>query len=350
LTLTTGKLDRQTMARVVFPSTGRPSRRVLLGPGRGLDNAVVSVGGARRMLMTTDPVSIVPSLGMKASAWLSVHLIASDYTTSGLKPEFATFTYNLPRELRLSDAEDYLRSVGRECARLGVTVVAGHTGSYPGGGFTVVGGGTMFGFCYEGDYVDPTMALPGDAILMTKGAAIEAATMLARSFPEYVGRTAGRAAYGRARRRLRECSTVKDALTASSLGLGPGGVTSMHDATEGGVLGGLEEMADASKTAFVVELPRVHVATDCLAICRAFKINPLTTVSEGSLLLTCNAARVEELQAKLVRRGIPAHQIGSVRKGRGLWVKGAEGSEQRAAAAADRYWAAYERSVRAGLR
>ena len=301
-------------------------------------------------MMTTDPVSIIPGLGMKASAWLSVHLIASDYTTSGLRPEFATFTYNLPHEMRPSDAEDYLRSVGRECANLGVNVVAGHTGSYPGGGFTVIGGGTMFGFCNEGEYVDTTMARPGDTILMTKGAAIEAATMLAQSFPAYVKRTAGRTAYGRARRRLRECSTVKDALTASSLGLGPRGVTSMHDATEGGVLGGLEEMADASKTAFVIEAARIQVTPDCLAICRAFEIEPFTTVSEGSLLLTCHSARADELQEKLTRNGVPAHQIGRVRKGGGLWIRDAAGREKRAAPVPDRYWAVYERSVRAGLK
>ena len=349
MTLPTGKFDRRSMERVVFPNTGRLSDRVVVGPGRGLDNAVVSIGKTKRLLMTTDPVSIVPSLGMKASAWLSVQLIASDYTTSGLRPEFATFTYNLPREMTKSDAEEYLKSVGRECARLGVAVVAGHTGSYPGGGFTVVGGGTMFGFCEEGDYVDPTMARPGDAVLMTKGAAIEAATMLARSFPDYVRRTAGRAACSRARGRLRDCSTVRDALTASSLGLGRGGITSMHDATEGGVLGGLEEMADASRTSFVVETGKIHVEADCSAICRAFRIDPLTTVSEGSLLLTCHQSRADELRDKLARNRIPAHQIGRVERGKGLWVKDASGRKRKAAPGADRYWSAYERSVRAGL-
>jgi hydrogenase expression/formation protein HypE len=181
LTLRQGKLDSRTMKRVVYRSLGSTSSKVVSGPGIGLDNAVLSIGESRRMLVTTDPVSIIPGVGMRASAWLSVHLIASDYTTSGLRPEFATFTYNMPKEMRVSEVEEYLRAVGRECRQIGVAVVAGHTGSYPGGGFTVVGGGTMFGFCRKGDYVDPTMAQPGDVILMTKGAAIEAAAMLALS-------------------------------------------------------------------------------------------------------------------------------------------------------------------------
>lgn len=337
------------MERVVFSSLGRASSKVVLGPARGLDNAVVSIGKNRRMLMTADPVSIIPGIGMKESAWLSVHLIASDFATSGRSPEFAAFIYNLPRKLRDSDVEEYLTAVGRECRKLGVSVVGGHTGSYPGGGFTVVGGGTMFGFCEEGEYVDPTMARAGDVVLMTKGAAIEASAMLAHSFPRFVERSAGPGACNRARLMLRECSTVKDALAASLLGLGAEGVTSMHDATEGGVLGGLAEMADASGKAFMIEGEKVHVRAETLAVCRAFGIDPLTTVSEGALLLTCNPKRADELQARLRRRGIPAFEIGRARKGRGLWVARQGGRLMKFAPKPDRYWSAYERGVRLHL-
>ena len=143
---------------------------------------------------------------------------------------------------------------------------------------------------------------------------------------------------------------MDDALTASSVGLGPLGVTSMHDATEGGVIGGLAEMAYASRKAVVIERAKVNITPDCRAVCDAFGIDPLTTVSEGSLLLTCDATRAHELQAKLGRRGIPAHQIGSVKKGRGLWASGEAGAPRRVAPARDRYWAAYERAVRSHLK
>lgn len=350
MTLRRGKLDNRVMDKAVYPNLGRISSKVIVGPGRGLDNAVVSIGRDRRMLITTDPVSIIPSVGMKASAWLSVHLIASDYTTSGLKPEFATFTYNMPREMRSSDVEEYLRFVGRECGNLGLTIVAGHTGSYPGGGFTVVGGGTMFGFCGPEEFVDPTMARPGDVILMTKGAAIEATGMLAQSFPRYVGRIVGRRLCTRAKNMLTQCSTVRDALAASSVGLGRGAVTSMHDATEGGVMGGLAEMAEASKKAFFIEKEKVHVPAECSAVCSAFNIDPLTAVSEGTLLLTCGPASADTLLSRLRRHGILACEIGSVRNGGGVWVSRGGGQAKGFVQAADGYWSAYERSSRAGLR
>jgi len=349
LTLRQGKLDSRTMQTVVYRSLGSTSRKVVAGPARGMDNAVISIGGGRRMLMTTDPVSIIPAVGMKRSAWMSVHLIASDYTTSGLRPEFATFTYNLPQQMRSSDVEEYLRAVGRECDNLGVSVVAGHTGSYPGGGFTVVGGGTMFGFCRQGEYVDPTMARQGDAILMTKGAAIEATAMLACSFPRQVERLVGRDTCKRAEFMLSECSTVKDALAASAVGLGSEGVTSMHDATEGGILGGLAELADASGMAFCIDEDEIHVSAEASAVCSAFNIDPLTSVSEGSLLLTCNPARAEEVRTRLRKRGVPSFQIGRVSKGRGVWALRRGSRASRLKDSRDGYWSAYERAVRSRL-
>jgi hydrogenase expression/formation protein HypE len=344
-----GKPKRGFMEHVVFRSLGTRNGRTVKGPGRGLDNAVVAIGRTDVMLITTDPMSVVPAIGMERSAWLSVHLIASDYTTSGQRPELAAFNFNFPKEMRTSDRGKYLRNVGKECRRLGISIVAGHTGSYPGAGYTVVGGGTMFGFCMKDEFVDASMARPGDAILMTKGAAIEAAAMLALSFPRHVERVAGRAACNRAKLMLTECSTVKDALTASTVGLGYGGVTSMHDATEGGILGGLAEMADASRRAFIIEKEKVHVPVESGAVCSVFNIDPLTTVSEGSLLLTCSPTRVWELQTRLRRRGIPSFELGRVRKGNGLWVSSAGRNARKVAQVQDRYWSAYERGVRARL-
>ncbi len=324
-----GKPKPGFMNRVVFRSLGAKDQRIVKGPGRGLDNAVVAIGGGGVMLITTDPMSAIPAIGMEKSAWLSVHLIASDYTASGNSPEFSAFNFNFPKEMMTNERERYLWRVGDECRRLGISVVAGHTGSYPGGGFTIIGGGTMFGFCRKDGYVDASMARSGDAILMTKGAAVEAAAMLAMSFPGFVERAVGSRVLRKARRLLRDCSTVKDALTASALGLGPGRVTSMHDATEGGVLGGLAEMADASRTAFYVRRDDLHVPFEALAVCTTFGIEPLSTVSEGALLLTCNPSIIEELKRRLRRNGIPAFEIGTVRKGRGLWVSTSGGGRDR---------------------
>ena len=106
-----GKAPGDVM-EVVYRSLGVRRREVVRGPRRGLDNAVLSLPGGGMMIITTDPVSMMPAVGAKMSAWLSVHLIASDYTTSGASPEYASFTFNFPVAMGASDRDSYLESVG----------------------------------------------------------------------------------------------------------------------------------------------------------------------------------------------------------------------------------------------
>src|SRR5438093_11413062 len=96
------------------------------------------------------------------------------------------------------------------------------------------------------------MASRGDAIILTKGAAIETTAILAYSFPETAERELGRRMLGRARSYLSLCSTVGEALEAVS-GVSRGSVISMHDATEGGVLGALHEHVGAPARSFWVD-------------------------------------------------------------------------------------------------
>jgi hydrogenase expression/formation protein HypE len=338
------------MQRVVYSSLGRRSRKVKLGPGIGLDNGVVSIGGGRVMILTVDPVSAIPAFGMSMSAWLSVHLIASDYTTSGNDPEYAMFTYNFPGEMSEADREEYIRSVGMECGALGVGIVGGHTGSYPGSGLTVIGSGSMLGFASEKGYAAPSMARVGDTIVMTKHAAIEATCSLATSFPTFVESRVGAVYTKRAKEQVRLCSTVVDARTARGVGIGARGVSSMHDATEGGVLGALHEMAIASEMRFVVHPDGIPVTPESRAVCEAFGLDPLKTMGEGALLITCLPEKVPALRRVLSRSGVESAEIGSVERGEGLVMMDSHGHGHPFAPHGDAYWDAYGRALGQRLR
>lgn len=336
------------MEEVVYANLGFPSKKLRVGPARGLDNGVVSLGNGNVMVTTIDPVSAIPRFGMKLSGWLSVHLIASDFTSSGVDPEFAIFSYNFPHAMNSREREEYIRAIGAECRKLGIAIAAGHTGTYPGGGYTVIGSGTMIGFAKEGSYLTPAMARAGDRILMTKHAAIEAAASLALSFPAYVERKIGPGVARRARSLINLCTTVDDARTARRAGLGAEGVTSMHDATEGGVLGALDEMAGASGKRFEVEAARIPVSREAAAVCKAFGIDPLVTMGEGALLITCNPRKVDDVTKKLKRSETEVTEIGVVKVGEGLKVM--DGDRSRGfRSGQDTYWAAYEDAARQGF-
>ncbi|MGH9919077.1 MAG: AIR synthase family protein [Nitrososphaerales archaeon] len=342
-----GKVPREFLESTVFSNLGAKRSSLIVGPGHGLDNAVISLGGSKVLVVTSDPLSVIPSIWMKESARLSVHLLASDLTTSGVEPQFAMLDLNLPAEMELAAVGAYLKAVGDECAKLGIAIAGGHTGRYPGSGYTVVGGGMMLSVAGRDAYVTPSMAKPGDAVLITKGAAIGATAVLSRSFPSTVEKKAGAAMLGRARSRLRDCSTVSDARSAASVGLREN-VTSMHDATEGGVLGGLSELSSACGLPVVVRREAIHVPEEASAVCGAFGLDPLTTLSEGTLIVTCRPGGVEGLRAALAKARIDSYEIGRVGQrgqGRGLWVS-SRGSKPRAhAPEPDRYWEAYADGV-----
>jgi hydrogenase expression/formation protein HypE len=344
-----GKEATEFIERVVYRSLGRRSGDVKVGPGRGLDNGVIAMGEGRVMIVTVDPVSIVPAFGMELSAWLSVHLIASDLTASGVDPEYAAFSYNFPPAMTVPQKEVYVRAIGATCKDLGIAIVAGHTGTYPGGGYTVIGSGTLFASAKEGDYVTPSMAKAGDAVVVTKHAAIEAAGSLALSFPNYVKRRVGADLAGSARKLIGLCSTVQDARAAKKVGLGSSGVTSMHDATEGGILGALDEMAHASRMAFEVDANLVPVTREARAVCAAFGLDPLSTMGEGALLLTCRSGRVASLKTELARIGVSVQVIGEVKEGKGLTVRYGSGKPKSFKRGQDLYWIAYEDALRRRL-
>ncbi len=110
-----GKVPREFLESVVFANLGARRSSVLVRPGHGLDNAVISLGGKKVLLVTSDPLSVIPSIGMDESAWLSVHLIASDLATSGVSPQFAMLDLNLPPEMGLASVGAYLKAIGGVC-------------------------------------------------------------------------------------------------------------------------------------------------------------------------------------------------------------------------------------------
>src|SRR5690606_17824174 len=110
----------------------------------GVDTSIVDLQNGLAMAMCSDPLSLIPSLGMKASAWLSVHLPANDMATTGQAPQYAQFVLNLPPTLSRKDFAEYWQHIHQQCEALGIAITGGHTGQVEGQNSTISGGGTLF--------------------------------------------------------------------------------------------------------------------------------------------------------------------------------------------------------------
>jgi hydrogenase expression/formation protein HypE len=307
-----GKIDKAFFDQVIYPRLGAERPEVLVGPQHGVDNAIVKLPHGQVMAVTTDPLSIIPALGLEDSAWLSVHLLASDLVTSGLAPAYAVLDFNLPPQMPARDFEIYWQAMHREFEQLNIAVIAGHTGRYVGCDYTIVGGGTLIAVGPEDQYIAPSMAQPGDLVIVTKGAAIATTGLLARVFPETIRERFGEDFVQRAQGFFKKFSVVEDALTAVSIGVRDAGVTAMHDATEGGVLGALHELATACGQGLRIEKQQIPLADEAAKICELFEIDPYISLSEGTLIITVRPKKAQHVIEALAQRKITAAVIGEV--------------------------------------
>jgi hydrogenase expression/formation protein HypE len=308
----TGKATAELFERVILRRLGAGDADVLVGPKHGVDVGVVRVGGGVAMALTADPVFVVPAYGWDRAAWFAVHILASDASTSGLPLRWMAVDLNLPPETSDTDLTALWEGFSSACADIGLAVVTGHTARYDGCSWPMVGGATCMALGAEDRFVTPTMARPGDAIVVTKGAAIEATALFAATFPARL-REGLRAEVVEAADGLFERMTVvPEAVVAREFGLRADGVTSMHDATEGGVLGGLTEVAAASNVGMRVDRSAIPVRPEVAAVCDHVGIDPYVSISEGTLIATVVPNRADAFVAALAGEGIEAAIVGEI--------------------------------------
>ena len=344
-----GKFPIDLIEKLVYPKLGAKRAEVLVGPGHGSDNAVVRLGCNQVLVATADPLSVIPALGFKDSAYISVHLLASDLVTCGFPPQFFMVNLNLPPQMKNEEFDEYWSCINVECEKLGIAIIGGHTGRYVGSDYTVVGGGVMMALAPENEYIASNMSKAGDVLIMTKGVAIATTAILSRVFPETIENAYGASFLERAKRYLQKFSVVDDALTAASVGLRDNGVTAMHDVTEGGLLGALYELSQASNIGLEVALSEVIVTPEAKKICELFKLSPYAALSEGTLILTVKPEKASAVQQALGLKGIESAIIGRITDSKqGCWLKSEGERKPLEKPVADPYWEAYWKAFREG--
>jgi len=307
-----GKISPEIFAEVILPRLGHRRSEVLVGPQNGVDVGIVDLGDGKVMATTTDPIFIVPPYGWERSAWFAVHILASDAVTSGLAPKYITIDLNLPLSIVRSDFETMWEVIHRECDKIGMAIISGHTGRYEGCDYPMIGGATVICIGDKDRYLTPAMAKPGDVVIITKGAAIEAAGLFAVTYPQKVAERFGDVFAREAEQIFWQMSVVEDAMTAVEVGVREQGVTSMHDATECGVWGGLYEVAQASGVGMTIDCEKIIVQDVVRKVCDLFGIDPYSSISEGTLIITCRPHKALEAVARLSDKGIPATLVGEI--------------------------------------
>ena len=303
--LAVGKPPLELLERLFRRLTIRDPR-VIMGPRIGEDAAVMDFGD-RYLVAKSDPITFVS----EEIGWYAVHVNANDLAVRGARPAWFLMTLLLPEGG--SDAvllERILLQVEEACRSVGASLVGGHTEVTRGLDRPILAG-AMLGEVEKGRLVTTAGARPGDAILLSKGIAVEGASILARECEELL------AARGVPRD---VCERARDLLHRPGISVQPDAaaamasvqVHAMHDPTEGGLATGLLEMALAAGVGLRLQRAAIRVLPECQAICDALGLDPLGVIASGALVATCPAEEADRLLRAWSACGIAGSRIGEV--------------------------------------
>ncbi len=332
----TGKVDHEFFTDYIASRLGASRPDVAVGPTHGVDFGVVDLN-EQALVVATDPVSILPELGWERAGQFAVQFVLADVAVSGLAPTHLAISFSLPPDLTDEQFEQVWQGIHEECADLGVAVLTGHTARYAGCQFPWVGGATAFAVGDSKQVVTPQDARPGDTLLVTKGPAVETTGLLTTLFPEQI--PLDESTLQTAQERLDDTGIVRDALTAAAAG----DVTAMHDATEGGLLGALFEVADASGVKLEVETNSIPLLPGVEKTCTALEMDPLRAGTGGTLVLTVASDSVDAIVDALDSRGTPVGVAGQVSEGEGVLLNG----KRQTPPEGDSSWPVYDRLAEA---
>ncbi len=302
-----GKIHPEFFDKVIFPHLGAPDKSIIIGPKHGVDYGVIKIGDTC-LSFSIDPFFIVPAYGFSRAAWFAFHIIMSDVAVSGLKPKYLTVDLNLPPEMKESELEEMWKSVHHESEKYGVSVITGHTARYAGCNYPMVGGATSIAAGPESDLRGPHKVKRGDKIIITKGPAVETTGLLAISFPDKFKKAFGDKFQKEAEDIFYQMSVMDDCVIARKFS----GVHAMHDATECGILGGIYEMARAGGYGVRVMKDLIVTQDVIMKTCEHFKIDPYSSISEGTLIAIVDPKESDGLIKEFKRNNILSSVAGEV--------------------------------------
>ncbi|MCW4025366.1 MAG: AIR synthase-related protein [Candidatus Bathyarchaeota archaeon] len=282
----------------------KKNEQVVIPPMIGYDAGVHLLDG-KYVVVATDPCTGVP---MDWFGWLLINYAASDVALFGAKPAFCTITLLGPRPSNPEFFQMIMQQTCKAADELEIAVVRGHTGMYD-SLKDLVGVCTVYGTVEPEGLITPGYAKDGDLILCTKPVGLETLSIFSITHPSVATEL-----FGTKQQELTQQvsmqSCVKEALSLSKIN----GVHAMHDATEGGVLTALNELADASHVGFRVNWNDFPISKEVFALQKHFGLSDeqvLALSSTGTILAAVAPQVKQQVIDVLSLLGLPAYFLGT---------------------------------------
>lgn len=299
-----GKLPPDLLQMKILRYAGFERPEVKIGPKIGEDAAVIDWPPGQFLVVSSDPI-----VGASQGAGrLLVFVNSNDIFSKGGEPAYLVVTLILPASDGHEKASRLMAEIDQACRETGIAIVGGHTEFTDRYELPVVVG-TIFGTAPR--VLSSNDILPGDVILMTKHAGLEGMTILAQDRPELLASCLEGEKIEEIRNWTKSLSIGPEARCLASV------ARFMHDPTEGGLMGGLSEIASLTPWGLQVDPSAIPIHPYTLRAAQALGFDPLRLISSGVLLAILPGGELESVKKDLSDQGVPFAIIGRVVEGKG---------------------------------
>ncbi len=296
-----GKIPADLLQELIFKNIKHKRKEVLMGSGVGEDCAVVDFGDYIGVL-STDPITGASSeIGS-----LAVHISCNDVASNGVEPVGLLLTILAPPDTTEEELKEIMEDANRTACEVDVEIMGGHTEITDAVNKVVIST-TAIGRQPKNGMTFSKGAKPGDRLIMTKHAGLEGAAIIAQDLEERLRGKVSSEALEEAKTYAKEISVVKEGKIAGAFG-----VNSMHDVTEGGVLGALWELGEASDLGVKVHVEDIPLRKATEEITKTLGIDALRLISSGVMIMSVDPSKKDALLREFYKQGVEATDVGEV--------------------------------------
>ncbi len=296
-----GKLPNKLLKEIILDKIKNRREEVILSSGIGEDCGALNLGDSI-CVVSSDPITGAENnIGT-----LAINISCNDIAASGAEPIALTVTILAPPYATRDSINTIMEQLSSEAEKLNVDIIGGHTEVTDAVNRFVIST-TCIGKAAKGKLVSASGAAAGDMLILTKHAGMEGASIIANDRESQVKCFLDTEALKEARSYIDRISVVKEGIIAAGEG-----ASAMHDVTEGGVLGAVWELGEASGVGAEIYAEHIPVRDVTRRICKHYDIDPLRLISSGCMLIAIKESLVARLMKRLSEEEIESAVIGKV--------------------------------------